>query len=463
MKSSNVDGGKARRYNRSPKGNVMITTDYQINTETKLRRIAWLSSLDKGKSFHNLMHLFNEESLTSCYHELGTNKASGVDGVNKDKYGLRLKENIQELVGKLKNMAYIPGNILEVVIPKYGTKGKTRTLGISNFGDKICQKMMQKTLESIYDPIFLKCSYGFRAGIGCHDAIRALTQHLYDNEVESILDIDLADFFGTIDRKLLTEILQEKIKDKKLIRYVIRMFKAGVLSKGELNILDEGVIQGSIASPILANIFAHYVLDEWFEEVVKKHCKGTVALFRYCDDGVICCRYEEDANKIKIALAKRLEKYKLKLNEEKTKMVRFSKNSLAQNVKQEVFSFLGFTFYLGKSRKGRIIPKVKSCGKRISSKLKKVNDWCKNIKDKHRLPIIWKTFCSKLRGHIQYYGVSFNGKAVSIFIYQAVKIMFKWLNLRSQRKSFTWEKFHLFIIRNPLPEVKIYHSLIRNM
>jgi len=441
----------------------MITTDYQVMTETKLKRIAWLSSLDKGKSFNNLMHLFNEDALAVCYQELDAKKAIGMDGVDKDKYGSRLTENIQELVNKLKNMAYIPGDILSVKIPKEGSKVKTRTLGISNLEDKLVQKMMHKILESIYEPIFLKCSYGFRAGVGCHDAIRGLTQHLYDNEVETILDIDLADFFGTIDRRILTEILEEKIKDKKLIRYIVRMFKAGILSEGELIVQEEGVVQGSIASPILANIFAHYCLDQWIEEVVKQHCKGTVALFRYCDDSVICCRYEEDARRIKTSLAKRLEKYKLKLNEDKTKMVRFSRRSLSQNVKQETFNFLGFTFYLGKSRKGRIIPKVKSCSKRISSKLKKVNDWCKGIKDKHKLPIIWKSFCSKLRGHIQYYGVTFNFKALKLFVNKSVKIMFKWLNRRSQKKSFTWENFCLFIESNPLPKVKIYHTLTKEI
>ena len=437
----------------------MITTDYQVTTETKLKRIAWLSSQDKSKSFNNLMHLWNEDALSVCFQELDAKKATGIDGVNKAEYGSRLLENIQELVGKLKNMAYIPGDIREVKIPKEGSLGKTRTLGINNFEDKICQKMMQKTLESIYDPIFLKCSYGFRTGIGCHDAVRELMQHLYGNEVESVLDIDLANFFGTIDRKILTEMLQEKIKDKKLLRYIVRMFKAGVLSEGELTVQDEGVIQGNSASPILANIFAHYVIDEWFEEVVKKHCRGAVALYRYCDDAVICCRYEEDAKRIKVALAKRLEKYKLKLNEEKTKSVRFSKKGLAQNVKQEAFSFLGFTFYLGRSGKGNIIPKVKSCGKRISAKLKKVKDWCKDIRNKHKLPNIWKIFCSKLRGHIQYYGVTFNDKAVNAFIWQAMKILFKWMNRRSQRKSFDWNKFKLFIERNPLPKVRICHVL----
>lgn len=438
----------------------MVTTEYQTKTETKLKRIAWLSSKDKGKVFNNLMHLFNEEALTVCYQELNANKAMGVDGVNKVKYGLKLTGNIKELVNKLKNMAYKPGNIMEVKIPKEGKLGKYRTLGISNFEDKICQKMMQKTLESIYEPIFYECSYGFRVGIGSHDALRELRQHLDKNEVESILDIDLANFFGTIDRNILMKMLQEKIHDKKLIRYIVRMFKAGVLCKGELIIQEEGIVQGSCASPILANVFAHYVLDQWFEEVVKQHCKGTVTLFRYGDDAVICCMYKEEANKIRTALTKRLEKYNLKLNEEKTKSVRFSKKGLRQGIKQEAFNFLGFTFYLGKSRKGKVIPKVKSCSKRISTKLTRVKDWCKDIKSNNKLPTIWQSFCSKLRGHIQYYGVSFNYKAVSIFVYQAVRILFKWLNRRSQRKSFTWEKFKLFIERNPLPKVKIYHQIL---
>jgi group II intron reverse transcriptase/maturase len=438
----------------------MITTEYQVKTGTKLKRIAWLSSKDRGKSFNNLMHLFNEEALTYCYHELDTNKARGVDGVNKVNYGLNLTENIKELVTKLKNMTYIPGTILEVKIPKEGKPGKYRTLGISNFEDKICQKMMQKILESIYEPIFYKCSYGFRAGIGCHDALRELRQHLDKNEVENVLDIDLANFFCTIDRSILMKMLQEKIQDKKLLRYIARMFKAGILSEGELIVQEEGIVQGSCASPVLANIFAHYVLDQWFEEVVKQHCKGTVTLFRYGDDAVICCRYKEDANRIKIALAKRLEKYKLKLNEEKTKVVRFSKKGFREGEEQEVFNFLGFTFYLGKSRKGNVIPKVKSCGKRISAKLKRVKDWCKDIRSRKKLTVIWQSFCSKLRGHIQYYGVNFNYKAVRIFVYQAVKILFKWLNRRSQRKSFTWDKFKLFIERNPLPKVRIYHQIL---
>ena len=439
----------------------MVTTEDQIITDTKLKRITWLSSLDKHKKFNQLMHHFNEESLLVCYQELQRNKALGSDYVSKERYGTNLEGNLKRLVTRLKTMSYIPGNIREVKIPKEGFKDKTRSLGISNFEDKIVQRMMQKVLESIYEPIFLDCSFGFRPGIGCHDAIRALSDHLYLNEVKCVIDVDLANFFGSIDRGILMQILQEKIKDTKVLRYITRMFKAGILSDGELKVQEEGVVQGSICSPVIANIFAHYVIDEWFEETVKQHCKGTVKLVRYCDDAVICCKYDEDAKRIRIALAKRLEKYKLSLNEEKTKMVRFSKRESKQGIKQEGFDFLGFTFYLGRTRAGAVTPKVKSCGKRIRFKLKKVNDWCKGIRNHHELQIIWKKFCTKLAGHIRYYGVSFNMRAVTNFVKRAVNMMFKWLNRRSQRKSFTWDKFELYMQTHPLPKVKIWHSLIK--
>jgi group II intron reverse transcriptase/maturase len=437
----------------------MVTTENQITTETKLKRITWLSSLNKYKQFNQLIHHFNEEALLICYQELDRKKAIGIDRVNKESYGTNLEENLKALVAKVKAMSYRPGNIREVKIPKEGSKGKTRTLGISNFEDKIIQKMMHKILESIYEPIFLDKSYGFRPGIGCHDAIRDLRNHLYSNETRCVIDIDLANFFGSIDREIMMKILQEKIKDKRLLRYIKRMFKAGVLSEGELITREEGVVEGSICSPILANIFAHYVIDEWFEGIVKQHCRGKVELFRYCDDAVICCQYDKDASRIRTALAKRLEKYKLSLNEEKTKMVKFSIREAKQGIKQEGFDFLGFTFYLGKSRKGEIIPKVKSSGKRIRSKLRKVNDWCKAIRNLYKLPIIWKKLCIKLEGHIRYYGVTFNTRAIENFLYRVKLILLKWLNRRSQRKSLKWGQFELYIKKNPLPKVKIWHSL----
>jgi hypothetical protein len=237
------------------------------------------------------------------------------------------------------------------------------------------------------------------------------------------------------------------------------MFKAGVLAYGELTVSDEGVVQGSPASPIIANIFAHYVLDIWVEGVVKAHCKGRVELFRYCDDAVICCQYDEDAVRVRRALSKRLEKYRLKLNEDKTKCVSFSRSRYAQGKAQGTFNFLGFTFYWGRSRKGAPTPKVKTCRKTIRMKLKNVKEWSRQVRNEYRLIQIWEVFCAKIAGHIRYFGVSFNYSAVHSFILQAVEILFKWLNRRSQRKSFNWEQFRLFIEKHPLPIVKIYHPL----
>jgi RNA-directed DNA polymerase len=437
----------------------MGTTETQSITKTKLNRIALLSKGDSRRSFESLMHHFNEESLKECFHELDGKKAVGIDGIDKETYGKDLDQNLATLITMMKNMAYRPGPVREVLIPKEGKPGATRPLGISGFEDKIVQKMMQKILESIYDPIFLNCSYGFRPGRGCHDAIRDLQHYLYANETQTIIDIDLQNFFGTIDHEILEGILKEKIKDTKFMRYINRMFKAGVLSKGDLKMSDEGVPQGSTCSPVLANVFAHYAIDLWIEEMVKPNCKGQVKLFRYADDAIICCQCDKDAQRIRRSLGNRLEKYKLKLNEEKTKQVPFDKRLVAKGIEQGTFDFLGFTFYWGRARSGRVIPKLKTKAKTMRAKLKKVKVWIKEIKNKMPLKVIWKTFIAKLRGHINYYGVSHNANNVSKFLNEAKRIVFKWLNRRSQRKSFTGEQFEKYPKTHPLPTVKIVHRL----
>lgn len=437
----------------------MGSTESHIKTETKLERISWVSSRDSKKVYQNLMHLFNESAFEKCFNELDGRKAVGTDGIDKTKYLGHLGENLKDLVARMKRMAYRPGPVRQVLIPKPGKPDEKRPLGISNFEDKIVQKMMKKVLESIYEPLFLDCSYGFRPGRGCHDAIRDLRDHLVRRDVQIVIDVDLRNFFGTIDHKELEQMLREKLRDDVFMRYIIRMFKAGVLSQGELQVSSEGVAQGSLCSPVLSNIFAHFVIDQWFEEVVKRHCRGDVKLFRYCDDCVICCQFESDAIRIRKALSQRLARFKLSLNEEKTTLVNFSKKDYQKENKQEVFDFLGFTFYWGISRKGKIIPKVKTSGKRYREKLKRVSEWARTNRNKVKLKQLWRTFCIKLQGHIGYYGVSFNGKRVGQFLYCAVRILFKWLNRRSQRRSFDWDRFNLFIKANPLPKNKVYHTL----
>ena len=436
----------------------MGITETRKTTATILARIAKLSASDRFRRFDSLMHLFSEESLAACFHALDGKKAVGVDGVSKAEYGEHLESNLKELIARMKRMGYRPGPVRQVLIPKGDKAGATRPLGISNFEDKLVQGMMRQVLESIYEPLFLPGSYGFRPGRSCHDAIRDLEQHLYRHPVQTVIDVDLAKFFDTIDQELLLGMLREKINDPKFLRYVQRMFKSGVLAEGELRVSDEGVVQGSLCSPILANIFAHYVIDVWLEEVVKPHCANKAEWFRYADDLVICCETEHDALRIRKGLGGRLVRYKLSLNEKKTRLIDFRRPRNGQP-RPEVFDFLGFTFYWGKSRRGVPLPKVKTSGKRLRTKLKAVNDWGRQIRSRYRLNHIWSVFCAKLRGHIQYYGVSFNSRALQTFRKKATRILFKWLNRRSQKRSFNWEQFTLYIRANPLPRATIRHRL----
>ncbi len=437
----------------------MSTTETHRTTDTVLRRIAWLSARDASKRFDSLMHLFNQESLAACFHELDGKKAVGADGVTKAQYGSHLEGHLEELVERMKRMGYRPGPVREVLIPKAGKPGATRSLGISNLENKLVQGMMRKVLEAIYEPLFLDCSYGFRPGRGPHDAVRALHQYLYGHEVESVIDVDVASYFDSIDQSRLLEMLGEKIADPLLLRYLARLFKAGVLSQGELRWGDEGVVQGSACSPVLANIFAHYVIDEWFEETVKRHCAGEVALFRYGDDVVICCRYARDGERIRKALTGRLARFGLRLNEAKTRMVAFRRPGRDSRGRGSVFDFLGFTFYWGRSRQGYRIPKVKTSSSRLRAKLVALTVWAKAVHSRYPLERFWVVFCAKVRGHVRYYGVSFNTQALSVFVYHAVRIAYKWLNRRSQRRSFTWETFRSYLDRHPLPRLAVYHAL----
>lgn len=428
-------------------------------TETKLKRIAALSAANPERVFTHVIHHFNEESLRACFHELDGKKAKGSDGIDKEKYGENLETNVQNLMERMKRMAYIPGAVRQVLIPKEGKADAVRPLGISNFEDKIIQKMMCKILESIYEPLFHEDSYGFRPGRSCHKAIEVLHAHLSTHEVETVIDVDISNYFGTIPHDELIKVISKKITDPRLIRYLVRMLKAGILVEGDLRMSDEGVPQGSVCSPVLSNIFAREVITEWFEKMVRPRCRGEVKLIMYADDIVICCQHNKDAERIKVALTKRLARYGMKMNEEKTKLVKFSRRKQRLGEKQETFDFLGFTFYLGKSRKGFVLVKIKTSSKRYRAKLKKVNEWARDIRNKMPLREIMKKAAAKIRGHIQYYGVSHNYADVQSFVYRVESMIFKWMNRRSQRKSFGWEEFLKLLDRIKFPKARICHKL----
>jgi len=437
----------------------MESTELQVLTATKLARISWLSQRDRGRKFDCLMHHIDRETLTACFHELSGQKAVGLDKVTKDTYGADLEENISHLLEKMKRMAYRPGPMRRVLIPKEGKLGATRPLDIGNFEDKMVQKAMARVLEAVYEPVFYDCSFGFRPGRGCHDAIRRVQAYLSNAPVGVVIDIDLENFFGSIKPEILKAILREKIGDERLIRYIMRGLKAGVLSEGELVVNEEGVPQGSPISPILANIVAHHVIDEWFEKTVKAHCTQEVALFRYCDDMVISCASPKDGARIRKALALRLAKFGLKLNEDKTHSVNFSRYGAKLGYRQDSFDFLGLTFYLGKTRSSTYKPKVKTSRKRFRSKLAKIKVWAKAVRSQMPLVDLWRIFQSKLRGHIAYYAISDNLPTVEKFVHEARKIVWRWLNRRGGKRRLTWAKFELLQQRFPLPQVSLKHNL----
>ena len=238
-----------------------------------------------------------------------------------------------------------------------------------------------------------------------------------------------------------------------------RRLTAGVLTAGELTAREEGVPQGSWCSPVLANIFAHHVIDTWVETVVQQPCRGQVALDRYADAAVICCQYARAAERILRALRQRLATYHLRLHEEKTWRVPFATQAARRGEPQGACEFLGFLFYWGRSRKGAAMPKVTTSGQRVRTKLTRGKEWARNVKDTGRLPILWNPFCAKLRGHLQYSGVSFHLAHVRRFLHGTTRILWKWLNRRSQRRSMNWDQFHRFLKTHPLPRAKMYHAL----
>jgi len=434
----------------------MHKTKCNLTMETKLKRIEKLSSENPKAEFKWLIQHFSKENLISCFHELGRKKVVGIDGKSKDDYEENLEQNIESLISRMKGLKYYPAPVREVKIPK--GNGKFRPLGISNIEDKIIQSMYAKILNAIYEPVFIQESYGFRPGRSCHHALKDVFNYLDSRRYGVVIDIDLSNFFGTINHRKLIQILELKIKDRTFIRYIVRMLKSGVLADGELCKSDDGTPQGSIVSPILANIFAHYAIDLWIKEVVPAHLQGAIHMVRYADDVVICaCR--KDTPRILKALKGRLERFSLKLNPEKTRVVDFNSAMSERGVKQGTFKFLGFTFYIGKSRKNRYIVKLKTAKKTFAEKLKLISVWCKNHRNLYRLAALWKSFIVKIRGHINYYGVSHNLIAVAKFVHNAERIFFKWINRRSQKRSFNWEKFFLYKKLKPLPAPRIVHCL----
>jgi len=426
--------------------------------ETKLLRIAELAKSEPRMKFTSLTHLLNEQSLTQCHQELPNKKATGVNGTTKEQYSENMEENIRDLVCRLKSKSYRPVPVRRMYIPKLNSN-KKRPLGIPEHEDKIVQKGITKILNTIYENDFLDCSFGFRPNRNCHDALKILNQYIEKRAVSYIVDVDIKGFFDNVDHKWVIEFLKLRIADPNLLRIISRFLKGGYMEEGKKHKTDNGTPQGGVISPILANVYLHYVLDLWFEKVVRKQCKGQAYIVRYADDFVCCFQHKSEAQQFFHSLKLRLKKFKLEIAEDKTKIIpfgRFAENNAKRegNSKPATFDFLGFTHYCGKSKQGKFRVKRKSSRKKVQGKLRETKEWLKTNRNKD-IHTIMDRFRRSLIGYYNYYCITDNTQTVNNFKEKIEYLLFKWLNRRSQRKSFTWDKFRLFLNKYPLPSPRI--------
>lgn len=431
--------------------------------ETKLQRIAEIAKENPKEKFTSLMHIVNKDVLRKCHEELKANKATGVDKVTKEEYGKDLDNNIEELLNRMKQFKYVPKPARRAYIPKEGSK-KGRPLGIPSYEDKLVQLAMNKVLTAIYEQDYLDCSFGFRPNRNCHDALKILNLYLDRKNVNYVVDADIKGFFDNVDHKCLMKFLEHRIKDRNFLRYIGRFLKAGIMETGNFQKTYEGTPQGGIISPTLGNIYLHYVVDLWFEEVVRKWCKGEAYIVRYCDDFVCCFQYKEEAEAFYRALKKRLEKFNLELAEDKSKIIYFGKKAYYDKKfgrtedKPKTFDFLGFTHYCSCRDNGSFRVKRKTSAKKMRGSLKRIKEW---LIINRTLPInvLMSKLKLKLQGYYRYYGVSDNTRTLGKFKRMVEGILFKWLNRRSQRRSYSWQNYYKLLERYKLPNPKLYTSI----
>ena len=416
------------------------------------------------RKVQNLASYININSLRAIHKTMDKNKASGIDKVTKEKYEQNLEENLENLVKRMRIGSYRPNPTRRVYIPKE-TKGKMRPLGISSYEDKLVESAIAQILEQIYEPKFYNESFGFRPNRNCHQAVREIIEMVQHRKTNNVVEADIRGFFDNVDHEWLMKMLRHDIADKRFLEVIEKFLKAGIMENGKYLDSERGTPQGNGASPILANIYLHYVLDNWFDVIVKRQCSGECYLIRYADDFVCCFQSGYEAKVFREKLEERFAKYGLELAEEKTKVLEFGRFARQNRErrgqgKPDTFDFLGFTFYCGMDGKKQFFRcRVKTSKKKLRSKIKAMKEWIMN----HRtLPLEWifKIINAKLRGYYQYYGVTDNTREVKSFLCITKKLLFKWLNRRSQRRSYTWETFNNGLLRTfPLLEPRIKVSL----
>ena len=391
------------------------------------------------------------ENVSLCAAIPFGQKASGIDGVTKEEYGKHLEENLRDLSSRLKRMGYRPSPKRRTYVPKPGSE-KGRPLGISNFEDKIVEEVTKRTLEPessggkpSTEAVFEDSSYGYRPRRSPHQCLDALGRTLQQKRVYRVVEADIKAFFDTVNHAWLMKFLKHRIGDERVLRLIVRMLKSGILEDGLVRATEQGTPQGSILSPLLSNIYLHYVLDVWFSKRVRRQCQGEAYYFRFADDFLACFQYKGEAERFRFQLEDRLEEFGLKLAMEKTHCLEFGRyareNAYKRGEKPKEFTFLGFTHYCGKTREGYYKVKRRTSRKKLGQSLRRFTDWARKARSVVRKGDMLRLARSRVVGHLSYYAITDNADRCRYYVHRSEQILFHWLNRKSQRRAYTWPSF----------------------
>ena len=412
---------------------------------TDLTRIGQKARKEPQLVFTSLYHhVVDVDNLRACYGTLEPHKATGVDGVSKRAYGEKLEQNLQDLSQRLKDMRYRPQPKRRSYIPKPGSV-KGRPLGISSFEDKLVEAAVKRVLEPIYEPMFEDSSYGYRPKRGPHQCLDELGRTIQQERVSYVVEADIRSFFDKVNHQWMLKFLEHRIGDPRMLRLINRMLRAGIMEDGLVKASEEGTPQGSILSPLLSNIYLHYALDLWFARRFKKRCSGQAYYFRFADDFLACFQYKTDATAFREQLEDRLQGFSLELALEKTQCIEFGRfareSARKRGRKPQEFTFLGFTHYCGKTRNGYFKLKRRTSRKKFGLSLGRFTDWARSSRNKLSKGQMLGRAVIRVRGHLNYYAITDNSDKCRSYVYHARRILYKWINRKSQRPSYTWQGF----------------------